>query len=187
MQASFSADGNSLVRTLITDLNSGIEQITSTATELIIFVVPFALGFIIIIFIWMFLCCCCVCPSCCPSKCCQKNEEEQYTKCELIWPTVVLILALLLSSIAAIIGLSNASDIESSIKTTSCALAFTFDDVINGNISESGQFFAGIKTVGSEFTKLYNNIDDIKADLDTISSTGTIITDITTAGTGTYD
>lgn len=59
----------------------------------------------------------------------------------------MLILALLLASVASIIGLTNSSDIESSLKSTSCAVAITFDDIINGNVSSSGDFFAGLSTI----------------------------------------
>ena len=146
MKASFSEDGNTLILGLVTDINSGLNSLLGTATSMIIFIGPFVIGFLVILLIWPFLCCCCICTSCCPSKCCQKPENEQYTKCELIWPTVVLILALLLSMIASVIGLVNAGDIEKSFKTTGCAFSITFDDVVNGNVSSEGKFFAGIST-----------------------------------------
>ena len=56
-------------------------MIKENAVNLGIFVAAFAVGCVIFIFIWPFLCCCCTCPSCCPSKCCQKAEDEQYSKC----------------------------------------------------------------------------------------------------------
>ena len=147
---------------------------------------PFAIGLVVIALIWMFLCCCCVCPSCCPSKCCQKNEEEQYTKCELIWPTIVLILALLLAAVASIIGLTNANDIETSFKATSCSLALTFDDIVNGNVSESGKFFAGISTIANELNNLNDNLAFVEAQLDTIDNDGATITAINDPSTGTF-
>ena len=76
----------------------------SQQTKLGMYVGAFALGLVIFLIIWPFLCCCCTCPSCCPSKCCQKPEEEQYSKCELYWPTVTLVLALLLTIGASIYG-----------------------------------------------------------------------------------
>ena len=79
-------------------------MIKENAVNLGIFVAAFAVGCVIFIFIWPFLCCCCTCPSCCPSKCCQKAEDEQYSKCELYWPAVVLILALCMTLGASIYG-----------------------------------------------------------------------------------
>ena len=90
------------------DGTGGINDLTAQAQEIGMFVGPFVIGFVIIILIWMFLCCCCCCPSCCPSKCCQKAENEQYTKCELIWPTVVLVLAFLMIVIVSVMGITKA-------------------------------------------------------------------------------
>ena len=67
----------------------------------------------------------------------------------MIWPTVVLVLALLLAAVASIIGLTNSSDIETSLKSTSCAFAITFDDLVNGNVSTTGGFFAGLTTIAT--------------------------------------
>ena len=71
---------------------------------------PFAVGLGILVFLWMFLCCCCCCPSCCPSKCCQKPEDQAYSKCELLWPTVTLLVALLIVVAMGIIGITRAQD-----------------------------------------------------------------------------
>ena len=108
------------------------------------YVGPFVIGFVIIILIWMFLGCCCCCPSCCPSKCCQKPEEQPYTKCELIWPTVVLVLALLMIIIVSVIGITKASDLEQAYEATTCSLSIAIDDIINGNITTEGTLFLGL-------------------------------------------
>ena len=93
--------------------NIDMNELTGMATELGLFIGPFVIGLIIILFIWLFLCCCCCCPSCCPSKCCQKPEEQSYTKCELIWPTVVLVLALLMVIVMSVIGVTKAAAVSS--------------------------------------------------------------------------
>jgi len=79
-------------------------QVTSNIQGLVYFVGVFLLGFVLYLILWPFLCCCCCCTSCCPSKCCQQDENIAYTKCELMWPTVTLILALLLVLIASCYG-----------------------------------------------------------------------------------
>lgn len=113
-------------------------------SPLVQFVGPFAVGLVINILIWPFLLCCCCCTSCCPSKCCQKPDNEQYTKCELIWPAAVLIVALLLIIVPSIIGLSRASDVQKSFEAVSCSAAITFNDLLNGNTSTTGKFFVGL-------------------------------------------
>lgn len=77
-----------------------------------IYVGSFAVGLVIFLLIWPFLCCCCTCPYCCPSKCCQKPEDEQYSKCELYWPIITLITALLLTIGASIYGTDDASQVS---------------------------------------------------------------------------
>jgi hypothetical protein len=119
------------------------------------FVGPFVLGLVIIIFIWMFLCCCCCCPSCCPSKCCQKAENESYTKCELIWPTVTLVLAFLLIVVMSVIGITKAADAETAYKGMSCSIAICMDDLINGNVTTTGRLFIGL-------TPLMGQLQDLK-------------------------
>lgn len=127
-------------------------------TDFGIFVAPFVLGLVITFLIWPFLCCCCCCPSCCPSKCCQKPDTEQYTKCELYWPAVVLILAFLLLLVASVIGITRAGDIESSYKAVGCSAAITFDDLLNGNPSSTGKYFIGMNGMVSSLGSLNGNL-----------------------------
>lgn len=86
------------------DTGGALSMITSNAVNIGIFVGVFLVPFVIFLWAWPFLCCCCCCPSCCPSRCCQHPENQPYTKCELLWPTVTLILALLLVISTAIYG-----------------------------------------------------------------------------------
>lgn len=81
----------------------------------------------------------------------------------MLWPSIVLILALLLMIIASIIGITRASDIESSYQAVGCSAAITFDDVINGNKSTTGKFFVGL-------TPLKNGLNDLKAQKTTVKT-----------------
>lgn len=109
----------------------------------------FVIGLLLVLTMWTCLLCCCCCPSCCPSKCCQKNETEPYTKCELYWPTIVLILALILTLVGGAMGLSRASGFQDSTASTLCSTAILFDDMINGNVTDEGNFFIGIRTLAN--------------------------------------
>lgn len=150
-----------------------VAQLPNIQVDFAVFVAPFLLGLLITLLIWPFLCCCCCCPSCCPSKCCQKPENEQYTKCELIWPSITLILALLLMIIASVIGITRATDIQSSYTAVGCSVAVTFDDVINGNTSTAGTFFIGMNGLKNSLTNLKNNIGSVQTELQKLDITNT--------------
>jgi len=92
-------------------MSTGVGYAQTMIVPAVFFVGPFLVGLVVIILIWPFLLCCCCCPSCCPSRCCQKPDAEPYTKCELIWPSVFLIVALLLVIVASIVGITRAGDI----------------------------------------------------------------------------
>lgn len=84
--------------------SDAINDLTADINSFGIFVGFFAVGFVLILISWTCLVCCCCCPGCCPSKCCQKPDNEPYTKCELYWPAIFLILLLLLIIIVSAIG-----------------------------------------------------------------------------------
>lgn len=139
-------------------------KVQSSQSALGVFVGFFAVGLVIMMFQWMFLCCCCCCPGCCPSKCCQKNENEQYTKCELYWPTISLILLLLLIIIVSAIGLSKTTTFKKGINDLQCSTAIMFDDIVNGNVTADGSnFFIGV-------TNLVQSINDLSGNMTTIST-----------------
>lgn len=100
----------------MTDFDNIVAKVISMllvfVVQLVTYIGPFVLGLVIIIFIWPFLCCCCVCPNSCPSKCCQKPDNEPYTKCELMWPSIVLIIALLLTLGASVSGITKVTQIQ---------------------------------------------------------------------------
>ena len=126
----------------------------------------FILGLFFLMTSWCFLICCCCCPGCCPSKCCQKNENEQYTKCELYWPSITLILALLVIVAGSAIGkffydlgFSKADSFSNGLGDMTCATSIMLDDVVNGNVTLDGKnFFIGISNLITEVTNLKNNL-----------------------------
>lgn len=153
---------NTLIGAIINDPNGILAGVVTQGpnlyTDLGLFVGPFVLGFVILLLIWPFLCCCCCCPGCCPSKCCQKPETEQYTKCELFWPAIVLVLAFLLIVVASVIGITRSSDIETSYRSVGCSAAITFDDIINGNVSTTGKYFIGMRGLSNSLGGLRGNL-----------------------------
>ena len=140
-------------------------------TPLGIFIGFFALGFIIILIQWMCLCCCCCCPSCCPSKCCQKDENEQYTKCELYWPSIFLILLLLLIIIVSAMGISKAGTFKDGLGDIQCSLSMMLDDVVNGNLTTSGSYFIGVDPLITQITALNTNIGTINSSMVNLNTT----------------
>jgi hypothetical protein len=97
---------NTLIANLLAGNQSAAkQQVQDSAVQVALFIGPFLLGFIALLISAPFVCCCCVCPQSCPSRCCRKNEDEQYTNCELYWPTAILILGLLLAIGASIAGI----------------------------------------------------------------------------------
>lgn len=112
-----------------------------------IYVIPFAIGLLLSLTLWLCLCCCCTCPGCCPSKCCQHDENLMYTKCELLWPAITMMLLMLLAVAACVPGITRSSTLGDSFQTMQCGVALTMDDILNGNInSDKTSFFAGVKT-----------------------------------------
>jgi hypothetical protein len=106
------------------------------------FIGPFVVGWLVLLFSIPLLCCCCY--SCC--CCCNKNKEnrEPYSKCELYWPSIVLLIALLLIVGSSIVGLIKATDIQHSYEAIFCSVATAFNDIINGSPLSGGNFFVGL-------------------------------------------
>ena len=162
---------------MINDLGGAVDTILTTIlSPFITFAGPFLVGFVIILFLWIGLCCCCCAGCCCTcSKCCKKNPDQvhqEYTKCELYWPTIVLILAILLTLVAGVVGLTKAGDMQSSTNAVACSLAITLDDLINGNVTTAGTFFIGINPLYTEMINLNNNMGDISGNLSSIGTGG---------------
>ena len=150
--------------------SDAIANVQKDQTAFGIFIGFFVIGFVILILLWTCLLCCCCCPSCCPSKCCQKNENEQYTKCELYWPSITLILCLLLIIVATSLGISKASGFAEGLDSMTCAASIMFDDIINGNVTADGQyFFIGVSQLITEINNLNTNIGSITSDINNLS------------------
>lgn len=102
-------------------------------------------------------CCCCCCPDCCPPcSCCRQEKNKPYSRCELIWPGIVLIIALGLILAAGAIGLSKSKDLQTTIESVGCSVSVTLDDVINGNVTSTGKFLwvSALSTTKSVQSKL---------------------------------
>lgn len=124
------------------------DKIKEQASSLGIYVAPFVIGLLLSLTLWAFLCCCCTCTSCCPSKCCQHDENILYTKCELLWPAIVLVILLALAIGASIPGITQASKLSDSITTMQCGIGLMLDDLLNGNLTaDSTSFFSGTNTL----------------------------------------
>ena len=148
------------------------------------FVGPFVVGLAAIIVLSPFILCCCACPGSCPVKCCRKNEDEQYTKCELYWPVGVLLAALLLCMGACIAGFSQSETIPNTMQSVSCATSIIFDDVINGNVTQDGSsFFLGLNQLHTQLGNLNGNMSTINTQMQNIQTGSANITAVNNAGT----
>ena len=164
------------------DTGSATSDLSSNTTELSIFIGPFLLGLALILLLTPFLLCCCICPHCCPAQCCRKNEEEQYSQCELYWPTITLIVALLLCIGACIAGFSQSQLISNSIGNINCATSIMLDDIINGNVTEdASSFFSGLKQIDTQLGYLEGNLSSINTTLSNIVPGSTNISNSQTA------
>ena len=81
----------------------------------------------------------------------------------MFWPAITLILALLLLIISSVIGITKASDIQSSYNAVSCSLAITTDDLLNGNISTTGKYFLGMNGLIGGLQSLQGNLGGVNA------------------------
>ena len=75
----------------------------------------------------------------------------------------------------SIIGITKAEDAVTSYKAMTCATAICLDDLINGNVSETSEFFIGLNPMADLLVDLRDtHLGTIQNDFDTIDSTGTI-------------
>jgi hypothetical protein len=84
-----------------------------------------------------------------------------------------LILALLLLIIASVIGITRASDIQSSYTAVSCSVAITADDLLNGNISTTGKYFLGMNNLIGGLNGLQSNLGTVNDLIKQITYTNT--------------
>lgn len=74
-------------------------------------------------------------------------------------PAVILMAALTMILIVSIIGITESSDIELSMKSVGCSFAVVFDDIINGNVTSDGNgFFIGMEGLSRELGELNDNL-----------------------------
>lgn len=64
-----------------------------------------------------------------------------------MWPSIVLILALLVMTISAVFGVLTASQIKSSYLSIGCSVGYSLQDVIDGNKSSQGFKFIGLSFI----------------------------------------
>lgn len=173
---------NELLKTVLVEQDPSkiLSKYPKLQTEYIVFVVPFLIAFFLMFIICPITCCCCCCPGCCPPSCCRKALGEKYSKCELIWPSIVLILALGLILAGGAVGLTKAKDLQRTIEGIGCSVAITLDDIINGN-ETNGKFFAGIRTlsnkigdisgsltnIDTQFTNVVNSVNNVQTEFNT--------------------
>ena len=65
-----------------------------------------------------------------------------------MWPAITLICAFLVILVGGIIGVSEAGDLETSMKASGCSIAIVIDDMINGNVTtDNSAYFLGVGTL----------------------------------------
>lgn len=115
--------------------------------------------------LWTCLCCCCTCPGCCPSKCCKccrHDDDILYTKCELLWPSIFLLVLLLLAIAASIPGITQSGKLSGSFETIQCGVALAMDNIVNGNVTnDKSSFFYGVGSLVGVFNNLNLNLGNI--------------------------
>jgi hypothetical protein len=105
-----------------------------------------------------------------------------------MWPTVTLVLALLLtigaSSYGKIqynIGIANAGSFTNGFSSFACSVSMLPDDLLYGNVTDDGNtFFTGISTMQTLFGDLLTNLTAINTTLSTFGSSGAVMNPIIT-------
>ena len=129
-----------------------LSSLTNFGIGLGITVGPFLIGLILSLTLWSCLLCCCVCPGACPSKCCQHSDGELYTKCELIWPAIVLLVFMIMACAASVpgiqskfnVGFIQVGKVTDGLKSAECAISIMLDDALNGNLTnDNSSLFIG--------------------------------------------
>jgi hypothetical protein len=54
-------------------------------------------------------------------------------------------------------------------KSVGCSMAIILDDLINGNMSRSGEYFVGLKVLASDMVSLHGNITSVNSQLQQLS------------------
>lgn len=174
---SFSVDGNAFYNELSNDWSKAPAKFQEQTKGFALWVGPFALGFVLLLLFLPFLSCCCCCPNCCPSKCCRQEDSKLYTKCELRWPSVMVILALGVTIAAGAYGFVKAKSINETMKKVTCSVAIVPDDLLNGNITQSGtNFFTGLNMLSQSLNWFNGNLTAINNILTKFNSSNSNMT-----------
>lgn len=158
--------------TLLTtmDPNAILTNYPKLPQEFGLFVGPFVVCLVILCFTCLCSCCCCCCPAGCPPcGCCRKPMGEPYSKCELVWPAIVLLLALGLILAAGVVGLSKSKDIQTTIEAVGCSVSVALDDIINGNTTSTGKFFIGIRTLAKKIDTIKTSLTNVQTQFGTLT------------------
>jgi hypothetical protein len=87
------------------------------------------------------------CPASCPSKAC-RSEEDEYTRCELGWPTVLAVVLCLVVFCTAIPSMVKTTAVVDSFNYVGCQSMLLLDHTINGRLgNDSLTFFAGLQLI----------------------------------------
>jgi hypothetical protein len=91
----------------------------------------------------------------------------------------------LLIIVTSIVGIARSGEIESVYSSVGCSIAITLDDIINGNISSSNQYFIGLKALANDMANLKGNITNANNQLKllSLSNTSSILSQTYLAGT----
>lgn len=134
------------------------------------FASPFIVGLIVMVIISVFLLLSCCCPGHCPPKRC-RVEKDSYKRSQLLLPSIMLIVSLLLVLGINIYAISKTTKVTETYAAVSCSMAICLDDVINGNISHVGSFFIGLNPLGNQLTLLRDYyMDNVATELERIDS-----------------
>lgn len=132
---------------------------------------PYVFGLAVMIVVVIFLVSCCCMPDTCPPKfCSSKPIGEVYSRCELIWPGLVLLACLSLILAAGIYGIVKTKDIQTAAESVGCSIAISIDDIRNGNATSTGQYFVGTQSLSNSLSNFAYQLSSINFELQNISS-----------------
>ena len=158
------------------NMNQVTESLQAQASTLGIYVAPFVIGLLLSLTLWAFLCCCCTCTGCCPSKCCQHDDNLLYTKCELLWPAIALVVLLAVAIGASVPGITQAGKLSDSVGTMQCGIGVMLDDLLNGNLTlDETAFFSGTNTLVTLLNQLSTTVNDINSNFTSVKSSVTAV------------
>lgn len=79
-------------------------------------------------------------------------------------------MALSLILAAGAVGLSKSKDVQTTIEAVGCSVSIILDDVINGNVTDSGKFFVGIRTLAKKIDTIKVSLNNVQTRFNSLSS-----------------